>query len=82
MKIVNGEFSEEQYESVAHAAALDGVDIQDFIKLAATREAHAVIDRYHITHVTLEQGKKMMEALDTSNYDYDISGNKIYGEGL
>ena len=82
MNVSCQEYSEEQYEALKHAAALEGVEINDFIKLAAVREAHNVIDRYNITHVTLEQGKKMMKALDSSNYDYDLMGNKIYREGL
>lgn len=58
------ELLEEQARAVEHAAALEGISVHDFIKLSTVKEAHNVIDRYHITHVTLEHGKAMMKALD------------------
>lgn len=54
----------EQRQAIRRAADLEGVSVSDFIRLAATEKAHKVIEQYHVIRVTLENGEKMMEALD------------------
>lgn len=61
--------TDEQVKAIWHAAELEGVLPSEFIRRAAVERAHEVIERYHVIKVTLEQGERMMAALDRKGED-------------
>lgn len=56
--------TDEQIKAIWHAAELEGILPSEFIRRAAVERAHEVIERYHVIRVTMEQGERMMAALD------------------
>lgn len=59
--------TDEQSEFLEQAAAVEGLEPVDFVRKAVADAAMATLDKYYVTRLSLEQGKKMMEALDRSD---------------
>ena len=76
---MNIRLNKEQEEAIVRACALEDLDMDAFIRLAAVKVAHETIDRYYVTRVTIEQADKMMEALDyVNNRDSDTENEENY----
>ena len=64
MKHITLDVTDEQYDYIRRACVIQDISEQDFARTTLADAAMAVLDKYYITRVTVEQADKMLAALD------------------